>query len=241
MNKAAIIARLKSEMLPLHAIKFLTESSSLDVSLGDIKHAFPANRFPVSAIHEFMCNKIEDVSVTCGFITGLLSFLLESNGFCIWVSDSSSVFTPALKVFNIEPEKIIFVQLNKSRDILWAAEEALKCNGLAAVVCEIPELDFISSRRLQLAVEKSNVTGFIIRNTPKKLNSTACVTRWEVTSAASLFTDDMPGVAFPRWNVALLRVRNGTPGNWLIEWNKNSFVHIPKIAELTQEVNRKTG
>lgn len=51
----------------------------------------------------------------------------------------------------------------KTKDSLWAIEEALKCNALIAVVGEITELTFNDSRRLQLAVEKSHVTGFIHR------------------------------------------------------------------------------
>ena len=38
--------------------------------------------------------------------------------------------------------------------MLWVIEEALKCEGLAAVIGEIKELSFTQSRRLQLAVEK---------------------------------------------------------------------------------------
>jgi protein ImuA len=30
--------------------------------------------------------------------------------------------------------------------------------------------------------------------------------------------DDLPGVAFPRWQVELLKVRNGKPGIWQLEW-----------------------
>ena len=54
--------------------------------------------------------------------------------------------------------------------------------------------------------------------------------------------DDMPGVAFPRWKVELLKVRNGTPGNWMIEWNNNSFINIQKTTAIPQEqLQKKTG
>jgi protein ImuA len=33
----------------------------------------------------------------------------------------------------------------------------------------------------------------------------------------------MPGVGFPRWNVELLKVRNGQPGNWQVEWMDGRF------------------
>jgi protein ImuA len=76
---------------------------------------------------------------------------------------SKTIFPPGLKMFGIEPANIIFLELQKSKDILWVMEEALKCIGVAAVVGEISDLSFTLSRRLQLAVEQSGVMGFILR------------------------------------------------------------------------------
>ena len=43
----------------------------------------------------------------------------------------------------------------------------------------------------------------------------------------------MPGVGFPRWQVDLLKVRNGNPGSWTVEWSKRRFNTIipEKITE----------
>jgi len=120
-------------------------------------------------------------------------------------------------------------------------EEALKCEGLAAVIGEIKELSFTASRRLQLAVEQSRVTGFIIRNNPRTITTTACVTRWKITALSSELEDGLPGVGFPRWNVDLLKVRNGNPGKWQIEFNAGRFRHIYKTAVIPQQLQQKTG
>src|SRR5450631_649056 len=100
-------------------------------------------------------------------------------------------------------------------------EEALKCEGLAAVAGEIPHIDFTASRRLQLAVEKSSVTGLLLRHRPRQLNTIACVARWQINPLPSELEDDLPGVGFPRWNVELLKVRNGKPGAWQMEWRND--------------------
>ena len=111
-------------------------------------------------------------------------------------------------------------------------EEALKCDGLSAVIGEMQELSFTASRRLQLAVEQSRVTGFILRHNPRNLNTTACVTRWKITSLPSELADDMPGVGFPRWNVELLKIRNGKPGAWQIEWTAGPFpAYFPRLLQ----------
>jgi len=125
--------------------------------------------------------------------------------------------------------------------MLWVMEEALKCEGLAAVICEIPELGFTASRRLQLAVEESQVTGFILRRNPKSINTTACITRWKITAAPSETENKMPGTGFPRWNVELLKVRNGKPGKWIVEFAGGKFRHVSTIVAIAQQLQQQTG
>ena len=120
-------------------------------------------------------------------------------------------------------------------------EEALKCEGLAAVIGETSELSFTASRRLQLAVEQSRVTGFVLRVQPRNPGITASVTRWKISPISSVLPDSMPGVGFPRWNVELLKVRNGKPGAWQLEWKGGRFRHVLLVTPILREQHRKTG
>ena len=120
-------------------------------------------------------------------------------------------------------------------------EEALKCEALSAVIGELRDLDFTASRRLQLAVEKSRVTGFVIRHVRKKINTTACVTRWKISHLPSEMIDQLPGIGFPRWKVELLKVRNGKPGAWEITWIDGAFKVDLNITIIPWERKRKTG
>lgn len=238
-SKAHIIAQLQKDILPLQGFKPAAGDIGFDGGLGFIKHAFPNDSFPLGAIHEFFCSGAEDVSASAGFIAGILSALMRRGGVSVWISSSQMIFPPALKTFGIEPDKIIFIAVQKEKEILWVMEEALKCDGLAAVIAETPELSFTASRRFQLAVEQSRVTGFIIRRNPKNL-ATACVTRWHITPLPSGSEDDLPGLGFPRWNAELLKVRNGTPGKWQLEW-AGRFRNVYKLASITKEQQRKIG
>ncbi|WP_148233512.1 ImuA family protein [Pseudopedobacter saltans] len=104
-------------------------------------------------------------------------------------------------------------------------EEALKCKGLAAVVAELQELSFSQSRRLQLAVESSRVSGFVLRRDTRKINTTACVARWRISPQPSLLLEKgLPGVGFPQWQVELLKVKNGQPGSWNIAWTPEGLL-----------------
>lgn len=238
-SKAHIIAQLQKDILHLQGLKPSATDVGFDGGLGFIKGSFPNATFPLGAMHEFVCSGPEDVSASEGFIAGIVSAIMQKGGITIWISSSRLVFPPALKAFGIEPDKVIFIRLQRDKDILWVLEEALKCEGLAAVIAETPEISFTASRRFQLAVEQSHVTGFLIRRNPGNVAS-ICVTRWKITPMPSRQEEDLPGVGFPRWQVELLKVRNGSPGKWEIEW-AGRCRHLPKLSPVIQGQQRKTG
>lgn len=238
-TKADIITRLRRDILPLQGFKTATQDTVLDELFGTMKTAFPNAGFPMGAVHEFLAASAEDMAATSGFISGILSALLKKGGAAVWIGNAKTIFPPALACFGIAAEKIIFIHLKKEKEMLWAMEEALKCEGLAAVIGEIPELDFTASRRLQLAVEESRVTGFILRRNARMVNTTACVTRWKITPLASRLPGGMPGLGFPCWNAELLKVRNGKPGSWAIEWNRGKFRPLAEQAPVLVPLQKK--
>lgn len=240
--KADIIHRLQKDILSLQGFRPSSKNEGVDAALGPIRNAFPHASFPLGAIHEFTCASMEDCAATSGFVSGILSPLMRKGGVTIWIGSSLMLFPPALITLGIDPHKIIFIDLKKEKDILWVLEESLKCKGLSAVVGELRDLDFTASRRLQLAVEKSQVTGFVLRRDERRLNTTAALTRWKISSLpGSLYEDGMPGLGFPRWNVELLKVRNGKPGSWQVEWIAGRFHHTKKASPVYMQVKRKTG
>jgi protein ImuA len=240
--KSDIITSLKREILPLEGIRVIRSGDELNLGLGAINEVFPQRNFPLGAVHEFISGGVESSASTAGFITGLLSGLMKKGAAAIWIGSSRTIFPPALKMFGIEPERIIFIDLHNERDVLWSMEEALKCNGLAAVVGEMPELSFTASRRFQLAVEQSRVTGFVLRSNPRNLNTNACVSRWKIKPLPTESYDELPGLGFPRWNVELLKIRNGKRGTWQLEWSDQRFHLIPGLVPFSiPEPKRKTG
>src|SRR5687767_4771885 len=241
VTKADIISQLQNDILLLQSFKQKDIATAVDLGIEPIEKSFPNDNFPLGAIHEFLSNAKEDAAATSGFVAGILASLMRNDGAALWISASRTLFPPALTSFGINTEKIVFLDLKKDKEVLWAMEEALKCKGLTAVVGEIQELDFVASRRFQIAVEQSRVTGFILRHNPRNLNITASVSRWKISSLISFLNDETPGVGFPRWNVELLKVRNGKPGAWQVEWNGKRFRHITSVAASEFELEKKTG
>ena len=240
-SKADIIARLQKEILPLQGFKPFKNGTVVDLGTGPINDALPNGIFPLGAIHEFICTKEEDAAASTGFIAGVLASLMREGGASVWISSCHKLFPPALTTFGIGPEKIIFIDLQKEKDITWAIEEALQCVSLAAVVGEVQDLSFTNSRRLQLAVEQSRLTGFIIRRKTRQLNTTASVARWKINHLPGIVADDLPGVGFPRWKVELLKIRNGKPGIWEMEWVNKRFGPVFKQTITEEEKQKKTG
>lgn len=239
-SKVDILKNLQTDILRLQGFKSVN-NVTLDLGLGPIKNAFPNGSFPLGAVHEFLSAQAEDAASTSGFIAGLLSSLMGGNGITLWISSLRTLFPPALKNFGIDPDRFVFIDLQKEKDVIWAMDEALKCGALSAVVGELREIDFRSSRRLQLAVEQSQVTGFILRNNYRNLNTTACVSRWKITPLPSELEDDLPGIGFPKWRVELLRIRNGKSGAWDIQWINGRFVPVYNFPFVSQLQQKKAG
>jgi protein ImuA len=224
--KADIFARLQKEILLLEGFKPTSDNVTNWAGLEQIQSAFSNSTFPTGAVHEFYCEDVSCLSASVGFITGILSTLFKVKGVIIWISPSKIIFPPAIKQFGLDPQKVIFIHLRKEKDRLFVMEEVLKCDSVTAVIGHIDEISLTESRKFQLAVESSKVTAFLLRQQPKH-KTTSFVTRWQIRPQASV-TEGLPGVGFPRWDVELLKVRNGKPGRWEMQWRAGKFLILCK-------------
>jgi protein ImuA len=234
-TKEDIIARLRQDILTWEGFRPPQPGAATALGLGPVEQVFPNQVFPTGTIHEFISECPEDTAACGGFVAALAGRLLQSGGVCLWISWTRRIYPPALKAFGIDPDRIIFIDVPSRKDVLWVTEEALKCEGVATVISETNQFGLAESRRLQLAVERSHVTGFVLRKDVKAITATAAVARWKVVQQPSQLRPGMPGVGFPRWQVELLKVKNGLPGKWILEWRRRKFVLIQE----TQQTERR--
>jgi protein ImuA len=114
-------------------------------------------------------------------------------GTLVWIAEdmalteSGAPYGPGLDNFGLSPERLLTVAAARTRDLLWAMEEALHCRATAAVIGELRhgELDAVAVRRLSLAAAKSGALALLLRASPPRDASTAA-TRWIVSAAPSL-------------------------------------------------------
>jgi protein ImuA len=237
--KQELVNKLQKDILLWQGFKPQGTGALDAIGLGEIEKAFPNGVFPKKAIHEFISLLPEHSAASDGFIGGLLSILMKDGAACVWISTARKLFPISLRLFNVDPERIIFIDVAREKDVLWVMEEALKCESLAAVVAELNDLSLIESRRLQLAVEENGVTGFVLRKDARKSTTNVATARWKITPVPSETEDGMPGVGYPRWKVELTKVRNGNPGSWVLEWGGDRFVEVARVQQKSAWYNNE--
>lgn len=238
-TKQEIFRNLKKQILSLEGFKepLLREENKL----GRMADAFPNKVFPFAALHEFFCCNAEEATASSAFIFTLLSLSIGKKQNVVWVGPSQKVFPPSLKWFGLSPQQVLFLHVKNGKDVSWAIQEALRCSSLSAVVGELPEMSLTASRRFQLAIEEAGVGCFILRSHPKNVLTTA-VSRWQIQPLPSMVENCLPGLGHPRWRVRLLKVRNGKPASWDIEWSNGGFRYVSsRLALIHTALQKQTG
>ncbi|MHA4739612.1 ImuA family protein [Dyadobacter sp. MSC1_007] len=235
LKKSELVARLRSDILSLQGFRAPALGVKHDdFGLGPVMKTFPEGVFPRVGMHEFVSNSPEQTAATSGFMAALAGKMMKEDGLCVWLGRHRTVYPFALSQFGVSPDRVIFVDLKKDKDLLWAIEEALKCDALSAVVGEIKELNLTESRRLQLTVEESRVTGLLHRVAPRLSNPVAAVCRWRISPLPGASDLVLPGIGFPRWQVTIEKVRSGEPGSWRLEFRDGSFELITESVSFHQ-------
>jgi protein ImuA len=144
----------------------------------------------------------------------------------IWIAEELSLaengalYGPALDGLGIAPERLITVAAARTREVLWAMEEALRCRAVGMVIGEMRPrgIDQVATRRLALAAAAGNALGLMLYTAPDDAPS-AAVTRWIIGAASSLNAERGHGIGPPRLLARLVRNRRGPLGTWIVEWN----------------------
>lgn len=165
---------------------------------------------------------------------GFLMAQVDTSEPVLWVQDrmaileSGRIYPPSLPI-----RHLIHVEARDARDALWAMEEGVRCSCLAAVIGEIwgdpKALDFVATRRLAVASERSGTPCWLVR-----LGGTANLSgarmRWRIGSAPSLSNSlDPRASGLPAWDVELFRARGAPPGRWMVSREADRF-HLVAAA-----------
>jgi len=239
-QKQDVLRELYQEILPLQGYKAPAPGQPIDLGLGPLQAGFPNGVFPTGAMHDFITVDDEQLAATTAFLAGVLGQMMKSGGIAVWISPGGRTFAQGFAYYGVDPDRIIFVTPGTLKKALWVVDESLRCDRFIAVVAEIPDLSSFQSRRLQLVVEQSRVTGFLVRHQPRQRSSVASIAQWRVTAHPTQSQGARPGRGFPRWLVEVLRIRNRQPMACEVEWigtrfhpiTMNEQAHIPNERKI---------
>lgn len=84
-------------------------------------------------------------------------------GAVVAVAPPCEPFGPALKVQGLPPERLCVVRAGSARAAFWAAEQALRCGDVLAVMAWLPQAPAAALRRLQLAAAQQQQLLWVFR------------------------------------------------------------------------------
>jgi protein ImuA len=185
----------------------------LPFGVPEIDEGLPGGGLAFGALHEFAGGGAGTVDGAAAALM-VAGIAAQTKGQVVWCLTRPDLFFPALAQAGLHPKRVIFVESDKEEDVLASMEEALAYGGLGAVVGELVRLPMTTSRRLQLAAEKTGTMGLAVRRWRRQTEATdygqptAASTRWRVSVLPSEPLP-VPGIGRARWFLELLRVKAG--------------------------------
>jgi protein ImuA len=95
------------------------------------------------------------------------------------LGEGGHLYAPALARMGFDPGQFIFVTPTRAVDVLWAMEEGLRSNALAAVVGQLDDVGLTPARRLSLAAAAANTPCIVVAN-KRAVPVAAVATRWRI-------------------------------------------------------------
>ncbi len=121
----------------------------------------PGGGWPVGAITELMpeTQGIGELSL----LLPALAKLSRAGRYLVWIAPPCLPYPPALAQHGLVLNRVVLVQARDTPSVLWAAEQALRCPAIGAVLAWPAALDDRRVRRLQLAAETGGSCGLLYR------------------------------------------------------------------------------
>lgn len=177
-------------------------------------------------LHEVRPQTYRDGPSAMGFLCALTAMAAqERTGAVIWIAqargglDFGRPYGPGLARSGIDPRRVLLIDAPDDVSALWAAEEAAKVGGAAAILGQVlGAVDLTAARRVHLAAAQRGVFAGLVR--PHHATGLGpALTRWTASGAPGL-SQTLAQWAVPRWRVGLDRRRDGPPvPAEILEWD----------------------
>ncbi len=135
--------------------------ATLSTGFAEFDAVLPGGGWPVGAITELMpeTQGIGELSL----LLPALAQLSRAGRYLAWIAPPCLPYPPALEWRGLALDRLLLVQAPDAQAVLWAAEQALRCPAIGAVLAWPAALDDRRVRRLQLAAEAGGSCGLLYR------------------------------------------------------------------------------
>ena len=139
---------------------------------GALDAELPGGGWPVGAL----CEILQPAGV-CQEWRLLLPVLARSPGPLVLVGPPHEPFGPGLAAQGLDARRLLWVGAAMPAQRLWAAEQALRCAEVGAVLAWLPQVRAEQLRRLQLAAQTHSKLLFVLRPSGAQSESSPAVLR----------------------------------------------------------------
>jgi len=211
---AELLAALRVDL----AIARAHRGPVLSFGLPAIDERLSDHGLDAGGLHEIAAasEQLTDDAAATLFLAGIAARFCDQPDFTmLWAVTAFDLYAPGLEQVGLGPEKVLYGQGRKDAEVLAMAEDALRDGSLACVIAEVKAADMTATRRLQLAAADGQTPMLLYRRHRSRgrcplSTPSAAMTRWRIGSAASE-RKPWQGVGRPRWQIDLVRQRNGNP------------------------------
>jgi hypothetical protein len=127
----------------------------------ELDASLPGGGWPIGALCELMpaAMGIGELSL----MLPALSQLAQAGRYIAWIAPPYLPYAPALTQQGLPLGRVLIVQSRGVQESLWAAEQALRCPAVGAVLSWPADITDKNVRRLQLAAEAGSSLGILYR------------------------------------------------------------------------------
>jgi protein ImuA len=105
-------------------------------------------------------------------LPALVQSTCECHGPVVLVDCPFDPFGSSLQAHGLPLSRLLKIKADKPKSRLWAAEQALRCADIAAVLAWLPQAKGAELRRLQIAAQQQDQLLFVVRPTLAQRDST---------------------------------------------------------------------
>ena len=130
----------------------------------------PGGGWPVGALSEVL-QPLAGLHEWQLVLPALVQAAAQQSGAIVLVAPPCEPFGPALQSQGLRAERVCVVRADSPMAALWAAEQALRCQGVLAVMAWLPQAQPAALRRLQLAAAQQQQLLWVFRSVAASLQA----------------------------------------------------------------------